>query len=596
MKRTIFACKLIGIGFVLASGQYGHAAVSKQVFKVGNGDVICNQFSTSLDIDLESRLPAPIDAITDCQSSYHAQVPPSSERFPQSPPDVGPLPPGQAPLLPDLTVPESPPEDVPTDVFVADIQVTGSTIFDDADFAEVLASYEGRSLTPGELAEAANGITQLYLQRGYITTRAQLKEGHIIEGVVEIQVIEGQLEIILVEGNRNLQERYIRDRVALAAGKPLNQIALEEQLRLLQTDPLIKTIEASLKAGSDTGLSILTVQVQEANPLGTRLSFDNYSPDSVGANRAGAEISYLSPLGLGDKLFTSARVSTTGGSEIYDIGYRVPLNALDGTLQLGFTASNFEITDSEASLGLDIDGSTDIFNISFRQPLVRSLREEFALSVGFRRRVGETFIFDTVVDSSRTSVLQFGQDYLKRDLSGAWALRSQFNIGTGLFAVTDRPDDQADAQFFSWLGQVQRVQLLNDKHTLIIQGDLQLAGDPLLPSEQFILGGGQSLRGYEQNSLFGDNGFRLSIEDRITVDRDTSGQPKIQVAPFIDMGAVWNNEDNQSDREEDFLIGLGTGVIWEPLPGLNTRLDFAIPLISSDGNQQGFFFSIIYRP
>ncbi|NJL87978.1 MAG: ShlB/FhaC/HecB family hemolysin secretion/activation protein [Leptolyngbyaceae cyanobacterium SM1_1_3] len=341
--------------------------------------------------------------------------------------------------------------------------------------------------------------------------------------------------------------------------------------------------------------TFLNVRVQESNPLVAQFSFDNFSPDSVGSERLGAEVSYLSPLGIGDQVFASAYISTTGGSEVYEIGYRVPLNALNGTLQLRFVPSSFEITDSSANFGLDIKGDADVYDVSFRQPLIRSLREELALSLGFRRREGQTLISDIVFDSSRTSILQFGQDYLRRDATGAWALRSQFNIGTDLFGVTQRSGDQPDGDFLSWVGQVQRIEILNDRHTLIVQGDLQLSGDPLLPSEQFIVGGGQSLRGYEQNSLFGDSGFRLSIEDRITLEANALGQPRLQVAPFLDMGAVWNNESGQTGRNEDFLVGLGTGLIWQPLPGLNMRLDLAVPLVS-DGNEQGFFFNITYRP
>ncbi len=38
-----------------------------------------------------------------------------------------------------------------------------------------------------------------------------------------------------------------------------------------------------------------------------------------------------------------------------------------------------------------------------------------------------------MIDSTKTIVFQFGQDYFRRDRTGAWELRSQFNLGTGLF-------------------------------------------------------------------------------------------------------------------------------------------------------------------
>jgi hemolysin activation/secretion protein len=76
-------------------------------------------------------------------------------------------------------------------------------------------------------------------------------------------------------------------------------------------------------------------------------------------------------------------------------------------------------------------------------------------------------------------------------------------------------DPVPDGRFLSWLGQIQRVQVLNNDNFLILQADVQLSTSGLLPSQQFVIGGGQSLRGYRQNVRAADNGVRFSIEDRI---------------------------------------------------------------------------------
>lgn len=61
------------------------------------------------------------------------------------------------------------------------------------------------------------------------------------------------------------------------------------------------------------------------------------------------------------------------------------------------------------------------------------------------------------------------------------------------------------------------MQQLSNDHLLLIQADLQLTPDSLLPFQQFVIGGGQSVRGYRQNIRSGDNGFRVAIKDRFTV-------------------------------------------------------------------------------
>ncbi|NJQ98518.1 MAG: ShlB/FhaC/HecB family hemolysin secretion/activation protein, partial [Hydrococcus sp. CSU_1_8] len=131
--------------------------------------------------------------------------------------------------------------------------------------------------------------------------------------------------------------------------------------------------------------------------------------------------------------------------------------------------------------------------------------------------------------------------------------------------------------------------------------DFQLAPSPLLPSEQFVIGGAQSVRGYRQNVLAGDYGLRFSLEDRIILARNDANDPVFTLAPFFDMGVIWNNSDNPNKllADNNFIAGIGLGLIWEPLDGLNFRVDYAPPLVNLNirGNNvqdDGFYFSATY--
>jgi hemolysin activation/secretion protein len=509
--------------------------------------------------------------------------------------------PEQTPVLPESLAPEpSEPEPTTSDrgdqVMVNDIQVVGSSVFDDRDFDPIVSAYEGRNLGLPELREVADAITNLYLERGYITSRAVLSEQTITQGVVQVRVIEGELETIQVEGTQRLAG-YVRDRINLANRKPLSQVALESQLQLLRSDPLLSQIEASLRAGTGEGQSQLIVRVVEAPALSGRAFIDTHSPESVGIARTGLDLNYNNLLGLGDRLSLSASRSTAGGSTAYSVSYGVPLNAMNGTLEARYMPSTFKLVEpSLAALG--IEGSSDTYELTYRQPIIRQPSEELALSLGFRHRAGETLLSNVVIDSTRTSVFQFGQDYLKRDRSGAWGLRSQFNLGTGLLDATTRDSGQADGQFFSWLGQVQRAQVINRDNLLLLQGSLQLSANSLLGADQFIIGGANSVRGYSQNARFGDNGFRASIEDRMTVLHNENGSPAVQIAPFLDMAGVWNNAEETSDQR--FLMGTGVSFITNLLEDVQARLDVGIPLIrvneSGDSNQDVFlYFNMDYR-
>lgn len=537
---------------------------------------------------------------------------PNQDRFLQPVPIPSPIaPPRENPPVQPKPTPA--PNLQPTEerFYVERIEIRGSTIEDEIGdkLNDIKSGVVGRSVTLAILKELENKITQLYVERGYITSRAELDPNSLSTGVIIINVSEGRLARIDVQGERRVRESYVRSRILLGAGTPLNTANLEEQLRLLRTDPLFKNVEATLSETGDPGQSNLTVRVSEAKPFEIIPTIDNYSPPSVGSERFGVSFRYRNLTGGGDEIFAAYTRTFAGGADIADVSYRIPVNPMNGTVQLRAGFNRNQVIQRPFDK-LDIRGESQLYEISYRQPFIRTTRQEFALSFGFTFQNGQTFTFAGPTPfgfgpdedgRSRTSVFKFGQEYIYRQVSGAWALRSIFSFGTGLFDATANADSIPDSHFFSWLAQVQRVQILNERSFLIIQGEVQLTPDSLLPSQQFVIGGGQSVRGYRQNVRAGDNGFRFSVENRIAMLRDRAGNSTLQLAPFIDAGAVWNVDNNPNFLQaQKFIASLGLGILWQPLPRLNLRLDYGFPLVDLDdrgGNIQdeGLYFSVNYN-
>nr|WP_250566185.1 ShlB/FhaC/HecB family hemolysin secretion/activation protein [Adonisia turfae] len=465
-----------------------------------------------------------------------------------------------------------------------------------------------------DVLNVINQITAWYVGEGYITSRACLPEDLRpvwdagSEAVLEIQLIEGVIEDnidIKIKDNENESgplADYIRSRIHLGIGIPFNAFRLEQQLRLLREDPLFEEIEATVRATDSNGFnnqSKLEVEYVEADPFIYGVSIDNYLPPSVGSERVSVDVGYRNPTGLGDLFTVGYARSLTGGLDMWNASYQLPLGPEGNTLLLQGVWQDSEITGTEFE-ELDLRAESEFYKLAYRHPLLRTVNKEFALSLGFEFRDGQTFVFERLPTPfgigpdedgvSRTSVVTFGQDYRYRDEHGAWLAESQFRVGTGLFDATDNDSPVPDGQFVSWLGQVQRVKRLGYNQLLVISGSMQLSSDSLLPSEQFVLGGGQSLRGFQQSARSGDNGIRFSIEDRFTLSRCSTAArevPELQVAPFFDIGGVWNASGNPNKIPEDrFLAGIGAGLIWDaclPNNNLMTRLDFALPITDFSG-------------
>ena len=487
--------------------------------------------------------------------------------------------------------------------------------------------FDERETTVEELQSIADAVTQFYLTQDHVTSRAIPVD--ISGKTARILAIEGDIKNVIVcpnpedkgencssDGKRKLRldRSYIESRIRLGVDPPLMTARLERNLRLLETEPSIKNVEANLKPTGERGKTDLVVTVTENPAFFLSVTSDNYSPPSVGSERLGLHLGYRNLIFSGDVLTGSWFRSIAGGLDSLDFNYQMTLNPMNGTLRFRVAPNRNEIIQSEFR-DLNIRGNTERYEISYRQPLFRSPRHEFALSAGFTVQKGQTFIFDQIPapfgigpddeGRSRTSVFHFAQEYIRRELQGTWFVRSQFNFGTNLFNATTNDDPTPDGQFLSWFGQIQRAQRLGKGNILLLSGDLQLTPNTLLPAQQFVIGGGPSVRGFRQNARAGDNGFRFSIEDRIAVVSDAAGQPALQLAPFIDVGAIWNTTGNPNVLpRQRFLLGVGLGVLWDRAFGIDDlkfRLDYALPLVDLDDRgsnlqDNGFFFQLQYNP
>lgn len=535
------------------------------------------------------------------------------------PPSLQPLPeivPAPPPNLNDLQLPVSPqtpagnpplPETVRVNQFV----LQGSRVFSQAEIDAATQEFLGKDLSFAELLQATAVITQLYVSRGYITTGAYLPADVTIkDGIVPIQVVEGgvaaaDIRVRFREGTKHrLNPNYIRKRLALATQKPLNREKLLEALQLLQINPLIQDITAELATGARPGQSILDVEVVEGKTFSASLLLDNGRSPSVGSFRRQLQAENLNVLGLGDSLLLT--FTNTIGSNAGDFSYTLPINARNGTIGFNFGISSSRIIEEPFDV-LDIRSNSRYFELSYRQPILQSPSQELALGVTLTRQEGKATLIDGEIPFpvpgsdfegvTRTHALRLFQDYVKRNERTVFALRSQFSFGLPIFDSTDN-EEPPDGRFFSWRGQAQWLRLLAPDTLLVLRGDVQMADRPLVPLEQFGLGGPFNVRGYRQDALLSDSGLFASAEVRIPVWRIPSINGLLQVAPFFDIGTTWNRSD-EPEPDPHSLAAIGLGLRFQMGTNLSARFDWGHQLIRTDLpkntlQEKGLYFSLVY--
>ncbi|MGF1541966.1 MAG: ShlB/FhaC/HecB family hemolysin secretion/activation protein [Pleurocapsa sp.] len=521
---------------------------------------------------------------------------------PPEPVKPEPLPSQPTPLNPQLIAPPVPESvlDIPGTITVKEFQFVGNTAFSQAELNKAIAEFTGKPISFAQLIQAADVITQFYINQGYITSGAYLPAQNLRSDTVKIQVVEGSLtniEVNVIEGK--LKPSYIRSRLEKATTKPLNIDRLTEALQLLQLNPLIDSLNAELSAGIHPGTNSLSVSVVEADTFKVTAQVNNNRNPSIGTFERGAKISNANLLGIGDKI--TIAYNDTDGSDRTSGSYTLPINARNGTLGFNWSIANNKIIEAPFE-DLDIQVDSRDFNLTWRQPIwqkaTSEINQELAFDLTASRRESNASILDVDFPISpgadengetRTSAIRFAQEWLERSRTHVFSVRSQFNLGIDAFNATVT-DEEPDSQFFNWRGQFLYLNILGSGERLftvspsiLLRSDLQLSTDALIAVEQFSLGGYSTVRGYRQDTLLTDNGWFLSAEMRLPLATFPSIQGTLQLTPFLDLGIGWNRDGEPPDGNT--LLGTGLGLLWESSDRLSARIDWGIPLINSNADK-----------
>jgi hemolysin activation/secretion protein len=490
--------------------------------------------------------------------------------------------------------------------------VEGSTVFSEKELEAVTRPFTttalGRPVSFAELLQARSAVTDLYVKRGYVTSGAILRPQEVKDGVVVLDVVEGSLSKINVTGTRRLNPGYVGSRLSIAAGRPLNINKLLEGLQLLQLNPLIQTISADLQAGIEPGTNVLAVTVNEAKTFIPQLSLDNGRVAAIGTIERQIQINELNLTGLGDAI--SLAYTNTNGSNALDFSYTLPVSPYNSTVAIAFGGVNSNVIEEPFDV-LDISSQSRYFEVTLRHPLIQTPAQELALGLAFSNQRSQSFLgIDNIgpfplspgADSqgrTRVSALRFFQEWSHRSSAQVLSLRSQFSFGLEVLDATINPTPP-DSRFFDWLGQAQWVRLLAPDMVFLARSAVQLANRPILPVEQFQLGGLDTVRGYPQDYISTDNAVFGSAEFRIPIVRLPSLNGVLQLTPFFDIGYGWNSSDREPINTNT-LLSPGIGLRLQLGDRFNARLDWGIPLIPVDRSQQnwqdlGLYFSIVYAP
>lgn len=199
---------------------------------------------------------------------------------------------------------------------------------------------------------------------------------------------------------------------------------------------------------------------------------------------------------------------------------------------------------------------------------------------------------DYMLDETRTKdrirlvKLNFNKNF-QTALGGNYYVDIGFKKGLSSFAGGSSSDQEkssrfeVDADFIVLTYYAQRLQNLTDKINLLLKINGQYTDNNLYSSEQFSIGGANSVRGYQSSVFSGDKGNVVNAELHYEIPNIYNSNAGLDIALFYDWGWAKKNHILPGEEKEDDIQSLGLMISANYENIFNLKLQWGVPKIDS---------------
>jgi hemolysin activation/secretion protein len=486
----------------------------------------------------------------------------------------------------------------------------GNTVIGKEQLESITEPYIGQPLELLLLESAAQAVTDYYRKKGYTLALAYVPQQDVKFGVVELAVLEGRIGDITVSGNKHYSSSFITGHFAQAMEENVaRNESLERGLLLLNEYPGLKT-SATLEPGKSAGATDVHVTAEDKRPLHFMLDMNNYGFNNISRYRFGAGVEVGNVLMDGGTLTLNGIMGNHPNQLLFGMAnYSMPIGVHGTKLVVGGSDGKFDVG---GELGfLQIRGHITTGDIAVTHPFIKSRFQNILGEFGFSAKHNKLTLLGNVIGDDDIRALKLGVNWDRLDLSGRWYVSVYGFQGLGQFlgGMADNSAQStrqgADNSFTKATFATGRIQSLGHDVLLVIKGSGQITTGPVVVIEQMLLGGPDSVRGYQLGERFVDEGYTVSAETRIpffpslmpTALKETQG------AIFIDYGAGRLRNPSPGEQRSTSMTGTGVGLQTQlPWYSSSVRLDLGFPIgptpnggtIAGDRSPT-FYFQVVTR-
>ena len=486
------------------------------------------------------------------------------------------------------------------------ITVTGATLVSETDIRKIVSPYENKELYLADMEEIAGRISDLYRQRGYVTSRAYLPPQKIENASLDIKVIEGIMGDVKVQGNKYFKTDLYMKYMTLNKGEPFNYKELQKDMRLINQKE-DRSVKAVITPGKEPGSTDVLLKAEDRLPIHAGFTYDDYASRYLRKNRYLATVSDNNLLGRDDSLVLQYQLGDAADYRYIGARYLYPLTT---STNVGFYAADSTFALGKQYRTVMSRGKSRMYSAYVNQDLINEEDISVTWNTGFDYQDTFNFLLGQESSRDRLRVAKTSLDIDTTDNFGRSLLIPEFSYGIpgimgGSKAVDSRSSrDGSGGKFTKTTVNLLRLQQMPNSSTLFWKTQLQFSPYILDSEEQFQLGGINNVRAYPAAEFVGDNGYSTTFEYSIPpygVSRDfkfpfsnARFYDAFRAVCFYDWANVHLDRPQTGERKNTTRSGYGIGFRINLPENFSLRSDFAWPLdkTPSDGKHLHSYLEI----
>ncbi|WP_026067298.1 ShlB/FhaC/HecB family hemolysin secretion/activation protein [Pseudomonas fluorescens] len=447
---------------------------------------------------------------------------------------------------------------------IQDIELKGADSLSAADRARLLKPYLGQCLGVAQLNQLLKVITDYYIAKGRVTSRAYLPQQDLSSGHLQVLVVEGKLEGIKGAQGSTVTDRELAMAFPGKVGEALNLREVEQLVDQLSRLPS-KQAQMELSPGTQIGGSEVLVRNQPQKPWRASLSRNNDGQKSTGEQQWGAGLEWDSPLGLADQLILrgghdaiSDHQKTSKNSMLY---YNVPWGWWN--FSYTYSESDYRTPGSVDDFKYKQWGDSQNHQLRAERVVHRDDVSKTSVNVGLTHLRTNNYINDTRLDvsSNRLSEFQVGVSHGRR--IGSAFVNLDVGMQNGIGAFDAQKDEQTRIRgnltptpryrkYTATLSYLQPFTLWGESLSFSSLATGQRSEDVLYAPQRMSLGGSYSVRGFKDQQLNGDSGGYWRNEVRwarpVTLDWMRPAFAEYGASVGYDQGVIRNDRYNEDQH------------------------------------------------